>query len=143
MRVAGQWKRVELHAETMPPIRRRENAHARQWIISPNEIIFMAMDLRWLPTFVMVAERGSLIGAARQLDVSPPSVTRAIASLEAHVGVQLFTRTTRSVKLTEPGEICRLVIGEQRAGQREQDSKRYGARPERHHGRPRRAPDSR
>lgn len=52
----------------------------------------------------MVAEQGSLIGAARQLDVSPPSVTRALASLEAHVGVQLFTRTTRSVKLTEPGE---------------------------------------
>jgi DNA-binding transcriptional LysR family regulator len=88
----------------MPPTRHREKAHARQWIISLNEIIFMAMDLRWLQTFVMVAERGSLIGAARQLDVSPPSVTRAIASLEAHVGVQLFTRTTRSVKLTEPGE---------------------------------------
>jgi DNA-binding transcriptional LysR family regulator len=62
------------------------------------------MDLRWLETFVMVADQGSLIGAARQLDVSPPSVTRAIASLEAHVGVQLFTRTTRSVKLTEAGE---------------------------------------
>jgi DNA-binding transcriptional LysR family regulator len=62
------------------------------------------MDLRWLETFVMVAEQGSLIGAARQLDVSPPSVTRAIASLEADVGVQLFTRTTRSVKLTEAGE---------------------------------------
>lgn len=51
-----------------------------------------------------VAERGSLIGAARQLDVSPPSVTRALANLEADVGVQLFTRTTRSVKLTEAGE---------------------------------------
>jgi DNA-binding transcriptional LysR family regulator len=62
------------------------------------------MDLRWLETFVMVADQGSLIGAARQLDVSPPSVTRAIASLEGHVGVQLFTRTTRSVKLTEAGE---------------------------------------
>jgi DNA-binding transcriptional LysR family regulator len=62
------------------------------------------MDLRWLETFVMVAEQGSLVGAARRLDVSPPSVTRAIASLEAQVGVQLFTRTTRSVKLTEPGE---------------------------------------
>ncbi|MFV8752656.1 LysR family transcriptional regulator [Nannocystaceae bacterium ST9] len=62
------------------------------------------MDLRWLETFVLVAEQGSLIGAARRLDVSPPSVTRAIAGLEAQLGVQLFTRTTRSVKLTAPGE---------------------------------------
>ena len=62
------------------------------------------MDLRWLETFVMVADQGSLVGAARRLDVSPPSVTRAIASLEAHVGVTLFTRTTRRVKLTPPGE---------------------------------------
>jgi DNA-binding transcriptional LysR family regulator len=62
------------------------------------------MDLRWLEIFVMVAEQGSLVGAARRLDVSPPSVTRAIASLEVHVGVQLFRRTTRSVKLTEAGE---------------------------------------
>jgi DNA-binding transcriptional LysR family regulator len=62
------------------------------------------MELRWLEIFVMVAEQGSLVGAARRLDVSPPSVTRAIANLEDHVGVQLFARTTRSVKLTAPGE---------------------------------------
>lgn len=62
------------------------------------------MELRWLETFVMVAEQGSLVGAARRLDVSPPSVTRALANLEDHVGVQLFARTTRSVKLTPPGE---------------------------------------
>lgn len=62
------------------------------------------MDLRWLETFVHVAEQGSLIGAARKLGVSPPSVTRALASLEAELGVALFTRTTRSVKLTGSGE---------------------------------------
>lgn len=66
------------------------------------------MDLRGLETFVRVAERGSLVGAARELGISPPSVTRAIASLEAEVGVPLFTRTTRQVKLTPAGE--RFVV---------------------------------
>lgn len=62
------------------------------------------MDLRGLEIFVLVAEQGSLIGAARRLGISPPSVTRAIAALESEIGVQLFTRTTRQVKLTPPGE---------------------------------------
>jgi DNA-binding transcriptional LysR family regulator len=62
------------------------------------------MELRGLEIFVLVAEQGSLIGAARKLGISPPSVTRAIAALEAEVATQLFTRTTRQVKLTPAGE---------------------------------------
>ena len=62
------------------------------------------MDLRWLQTFVAVADHGSLIGAARELGVSAPAVTRAVAKLEAELGVSLLLRTTRSLKLTGPGE---------------------------------------
>lgn len=62
------------------------------------------MDLRWLQIFVAVADRGSLIGAARELGVSAPTVTRAMAKLEAELGVALLLRTTRSLKLTGPGE---------------------------------------
>lgn len=72
--------------------------------------------LAHMQTFVAVAEAGGFASAARRLGVSPPVVTRAIASLEAHVGGQLLTRTTRRVRLTEAGarylEDCRRLLAE-------------------------------
>jgi len=59
--------------------------------------------LRELETLVAVAEEESFARAARALGASPPAVTRVIAALESRLGVQLFTRTTRSVQLTEAG----------------------------------------
>ena len=56
-----------------------------------------------IQTFVKVAESGGFAAAARDLAMSPPAVTRAVAMLEAHLGTRLFVRTTRSVRLTESG----------------------------------------
>jgi DNA-binding transcriptional LysR family regulator len=53
--------------------------------------------------FVEAAERESFVGAGHRLDMSAPSVTRAIAQLESSLGVRLFNRTTRRVRLTESG----------------------------------------
>ncbi len=50
-----------------------------------------------------VADRGSFAQAARRLGRSPAAVTRAVAELEARLGVRLLTRTTRAVALTEAG----------------------------------------
>ncbi len=58
---------------------------------------------RELSTFVAVAEQGAFNAAARQLNSSPPAVTRLVNGLEARLGVRLFTRTTRQVALTEAG----------------------------------------
>jgi DNA-binding transcriptional LysR family regulator len=58
---------------------------------------------RELETFVAVAEEGAFNGAARRLKLSPPAVTRLVTGLEERLGVQLFTRTTRRVALTEAG----------------------------------------
>jgi DNA-binding transcriptional LysR family regulator len=54
--------------------------------------------------FVAVAGRRSFGGAARALGRSPQAVTRAVAALEARLGVRLLNRTTRSVSLTGEGE---------------------------------------
>lgn len=54
-------------------------------------------------TFVAVAEEEGFAAAARRLQTSPPAVTRAIAGLEDELGVKLLNRTTRSVRVTEPG----------------------------------------
>ena len=69
-----------------------------------------------LSAFVAVADQASFAAAARHLRISPPAVTRAIAGLEARLGVVLFQRTTRSVRLTEDGaaflQRCRQVLSD-------------------------------
>jgi DNA-binding transcriptional LysR family regulator len=57
-----------------------------------------------IQVFVKVAECGGFAAAARELIMSPPAVTRAVAMLEDRLGTRLFVRTTRSVRLTESGE---------------------------------------
>lgn len=54
--------------------------------------------------FVAVAEAESFNGGARRLAMSPPAVTRAIATLETRLGVKLLDRTTRYVRVTELGQ---------------------------------------
>lgn len=77
----------------------------------------VGMD-RWhvMRIFVKVAETASFAEAARQLHMSPPAVTRAVATLEETIGARLFVRTTRSVKLTEAGgrylEDCRRILAD-------------------------------
>lgn len=61
-----------------------------------------------LETFVAVADAGGFNAAARQLQMSPPSVTRLIADLEDRIGTRLFVRTTRQVSVTEAGERLHL-----------------------------------
>ena len=56
-----------------------------------------------LRVFREVATRESFAGAARALGLSAPSATRAVAELEARLGVPLFRRSTRRVALTEAG----------------------------------------
>lgn len=60
--------------------------------------------LREMEVFVAVVEAGSFVAAAGRLGASPPAVTRAVASLEARLGVRLLIRTTRALRLTEAGE---------------------------------------
>ncbi len=65
----------------------------------------MAVDRLLLMTvFVAVAEEEGFAGAARRLGMSPPAVTRAIATLEQYLGIKLLNRTTRYVRVTEPGQ---------------------------------------
>jgi len=61
--------------------------------------------LRCIRTFVAVAEAGSLAGGARQREVSAAAATRAMTALERRLGTTLLLRTTRSLRLTEAGEL--------------------------------------
>lgn len=72
--------------------------------------------LHAMQVFVAIAEVGSFAKAARNLAMSPPAATRAISALEEQLGVQLFQRTTRHVRLTDAGERyfvdCKRIISE-------------------------------
>ncbi len=67
-----------------------------------------------MKVFVTAVDEGSLAAAARRLKRSPTAVSRALNLLEAHVGVELLHRTTRSLKLSEAGQryaaACRRVL---------------------------------
>lgn len=56
-----------------------------------------------IEAFVEVAGQASFSGAARRLNRSAAAVTRAVADLEARLGVRLLNRTTRAVSLTDAG----------------------------------------
>lgn len=62
------------------------------------------MEIRDLRYFVEIAELKSMRKAAARLYVSQPNLTRAVKSLEAEMGEQIFKRTNRGVELTEFGE---------------------------------------
>jgi DNA-binding transcriptional LysR family regulator len=70
--------------------------------------------LQAMTAFLAVVDGGGFAAAARRLRLSPPVVTRAVAELEARLGVRLLTRTTRVVRVTEAGaryaDDCRRVL---------------------------------
>jgi DNA-binding transcriptional LysR family regulator len=72
--------------------------------------------LQAMEVFVAVVDHGGFAAAARRLALSAPVVTRAVAELEARLGVQLLTRTTRAVRVTEAGaryaEDCRRILAD-------------------------------
>jgi DNA-binding transcriptional LysR family regulator len=62
-----------------------------------------------LQTFLVAARRKSFSATARELGVSPAAVSQSVRQLEEQLRVVLFTRTTRSVALTDAGR--RLLEG--------------------------------
>jgi LysR family transcriptional regulator, regulator for bpeEF and oprC len=72
--------------------------------------------LKSLVIFLRSAQLQSFSEAARQLSMSPSAVSRAVARLEADLGIRLLQRTTRSLTLTEDGAMfyqrCQQILDE-------------------------------
>ena len=64
----------------------------------------MSDRLQEMAVFVRVSESGSFSRAARDMNLSQPSVSRIVSELEARLGVKLLHRTTRRLTLTAAGE---------------------------------------
>lgn len=66
----------------------------------------MQAELRiHIDAFVISAEEASFSAAARKLGLTPAAVSKSVARLESGLGVRLFQRSTRSLSLTEDGEL--------------------------------------
>ena len=61
------------------------------------------MDTRFLQSFVMVIESGSMAEAARHLDLTPAAVAARVKALEDSLDTALVQRVGRTVKATEAG----------------------------------------
>lgn len=64
----------------------------------------MAVDSE-LGFFCLLVKQGSLAATARELNLTPPAVSRRLALLEERLGVRLLNRTTRRISLTSEGEV--------------------------------------
>ena len=77
------------------------------------------MDLRYIRTFVTVAEMGTVCKAAERLHVAQPALSRQIANLEDELGLKLFDRVGRRLVLTSEGDQllndCRGLLNYARA----------------------------
>jgi DNA-binding transcriptional LysR family regulator len=82
-----------------------------------------------MQSFVRVVETGSFSAVARELNTTQPTISKQIAALEDHLDVQLLTRSTRKLQLTQAGERffehCQAVLdaaaaAEASVGQRQQ-----------------------
>src|SRR5882757_3143935 len=61
------------------------------------------MDTRFLESFVVVVESGSIAEAARRLNLTPAGVAQRIRALEGEIGSPLISRSGRTMRLTEGG----------------------------------------
>ena len=61
------------------------------------------MNLNDLTLFTRIVEDGSFTAAAERLDLPKSTLSRTLSRLEAHLGVRLLQRTTRSLHLTDAG----------------------------------------
>jgi DNA-binding transcriptional LysR family regulator len=61
------------------------------------------MDTRFLETFLMAVDNGSIAEAARRLNLTPAAVAKRIRALESEIGAVLVTRSGRTIRPTEAG----------------------------------------
>lgn len=58
-----------------------------------------------LMVFQTIVECGSIRAAARKLSITAPTVSQTLKTLEQHLGLPLFLRSTRRLELTEAGQL--------------------------------------
>jgi DNA-binding transcriptional LysR family regulator len=83
----------------------------------------LGMQLGSIELFVLAAEHEGFTAAAQAAGVTPAAVSRSVARLEERLGVRLFVRTTRRIRLTDSGRAyygqCRQALAQLVEAERE------------------------
>ncbi|MDB5807224.1 MAG: transcriptional regulator, LysR family [Betaproteobacteria bacterium] len=84
------------------------------------------MRLQRIDQFIAVAEAGSIRGAARQLGMSQPALTRSLQQLEEELGVQLVQRGVRGILVTPAGSafLARARVAHSEIGKAFEEARR-------------------
>lgn len=61
-------------------------------------------NLEYFRVFLYVARAGSVSDGARELSISQPAVSQSLKQLERQLGVELFSRASKGIKLTKEGQ---------------------------------------
>ena len=86
------------------------------------------MDIRIMEYYLAVVREGNISAAAQALHVSQPGLSRQMRDLEEELGVTLFERGSRRIRLTEEGMILRRRAEEKFREQVERWERRQAAR---------------
>lgn len=65
------------------------------------------MDIRDMKCFYTITEEGNISNASKRLNIAQPALSRQMKQLEDRLGVQLFERGSRRIKLTGAGQLMR------------------------------------
>ena len=65
----------------------------------------MIGNLEYFKVFYYTAKLGSVTGAANELSISQPAVSQSLKALERSLGVSLFQRASKGVRLTREGQL--------------------------------------
>lgn len=65
------------------------------------------MDIRQLKYFLAIAQEGQVTRAAKRLNMEQPPLSRQLKLMEEELGVRLFDRTAKHLRLTDAGELLR------------------------------------
>lgn len=91
----------------------------------------MSYSIRALENFVAVAKVGGFAKAARELNISQPSLSRSIAQLETSLGAQLFARGRSGTQITDKGRkflpFANSILLEVQRAQNVFEDEEYGA----------------
>ena len=87
--------RVVADNQMLAPVRRGNRAFGEEVEI---------MTLNQLRYAVMVAKKGTITDAANELYIAQPSLTKAVHELEKEVGITIFDRTNKGIKVSKEGE---------------------------------------